>query len=128
MTMKPYFSFACFMLLSLGRFGQVYVKGVNINELPEVKRIHLMTEEYFPLAGDNFLDLWLDYGQEDRFTPKMFKQNSNITDSLGVQKNFRTTGQLINFMENQGWQHYLTVAAGTEKNNEFRHFFRRKEP
>lgn len=107
--MKASLTFAFFMFCSTFSFAQVYVAGVNINEIDSVKVCQVTVSTFRSLAAPNVISL--DYGQPDK------KTLNRITNKENSEKiKFNSLGHVLNFMENKGWTHYdsQSLVIGTE--------------
>jgi hypothetical protein len=74
-------------------FSQVFVGGININNLDQVK--------YCELLGVNMLgQAKIDYGQHR----KILSVGSNITDDKGKAIQFNSNIAVLNYMAQRGWK------------------------
>lgn len=84
------------LLMALSTSAQVYVNGVNINELPIT---------YCQLEGvnggifDNGATVWIDYGQ-----PSPYQTKNKITGADRKSIRFNSVVDALNFMIANGWE------------------------
>ncbi|GLU52272.1 hypothetical protein [Dyadobacter frigoris] len=117
--MKTSIAAAFFMFCSTFSFAQVFVSGVNINEMDSVKVCQVTVSSFRNLASPNTVTL--DYGQPNK------KALNRITNkATGEKIRFNSLGHVLNFMENNGWVHYdsQSLIAGNESDNFL--YFRKK--
>lgn len=117
--MKTSFTFAFLLFCSTFSFAQVFVSGVNINEIDSVKVCQVTVSSFRSLASSNTVTL--DYGQPEKRT-----LNKIMNKTTGEKIKFNSLGHVLNFMENNGWVHYNSESLVI--GNESGHFlyFRRK--
>lgn len=107
-----------FLLLSSGAFGQVFVKGVDINLLPEVKVCELLLLEDFVVSSG--VEVAVDYGQNRR------EFDGKITDASGKVIKFPSAVAAINHMEGNGWEYINNSIILKGRGVIYRYYFRRK--
>ncbi|MBE9462947.1 hypothetical protein ACFP1I_14900 [Dyadobacter subterraneus] len=111
---------AAFLLFcSSCSFAQVYVAGVNINEIDSLKVCLVNISTFRSFAAPD--EVSLDYGQ-----PEKRDMNRITNKSNGQKMKFYSIGHVLNFMENNGWVHYNSesLLIGIESEHFF--YFRRK--
>jgi hypothetical protein len=107
-----------FLLLPFGAFGQVFVKGVDINLLPEVKVCELLLLEDFVVSPG--VEVAIDYGQ------KRSEFEGKITDASGKAIKFPSAVAAINHMEGNGWEYINNSVIQKGRGVIYRYYFRRK--
>lgn len=107
-----------FLLLSSGAFGQVFVKGVDINRLPEVKVCEMLLLEDFVVSSG--IEVSVDYGQ------KRSEFEGKITDATGKAIKFSSAVAAINHMEGNGWEYINSSVIQKGRGVIYRYYFRRK--
>ncbi|WP_159467511.1 hypothetical protein [Dyadobacter sp. 3J3] len=117
--MKTLIAIAFFTFCSTFSFAQVFVSGVNINEIDSVKVCQVTVSSYRSFAAPNTVSL--DYGQPDR------KAVNRITNKLNGEKiKFNSLGHVLNFMGNNGWVHYDSQATVVGNATDQFLYFRKK--
>jgi hypothetical protein len=106
--------FGCFVQ------AQVSVANVNINNLEDVNYVRV---EVLPRLILNRIDVSIDYGQEQG----SFFIRQEISDSNGNIVKFRSNVQVINFMDNNGWDYVNEEVIRTEENYNIYHYLFKKE-
>ncbi|MCF0055618.1 hypothetical protein [Dyadobacter sp. CY356] len=117
--MKTLIATAFFMFCATISFSQVYVAGVNINEIDSVKVCQLTYSTYRSLAAMDKISI--DYGQPDK------KALNRITNKTNTEKvKFNSLGHVLNYMENNGWVHYDSQSLVILNESEHMLYFRKK--
>lgn len=117
--MKTSFTFAFLLFCSTFSFAQVFVSGVNINEIDSVKVCQVTVSSFRSLASSNTVTL--DYGQPEKRT-----LNKITNKTTGEKIKFNSLGHVLNFMENNGWVHYNSESLVIGNESEHFLYFRRK--
>lgn len=117
--MKTTIAIAFFLFCSTFSFAQVYVAGVNINEIDSVKVCLVNVSTFRSLAASNTVSV--DYGQPDKRAVNRITNKSN-----GEKTKFNSIGHILNFMENNGWVHYNSESLVIGNESEHFLYFRRK--
>lgn len=110
--------FVCLVCLSSAAFGQVFVKGVDINKLPDVKVCELLLLEDFVVSSG--VEVSIDYGQ------KRSEFEGKITDASGKAIKFSSAVAAINHMEANGWEYINNSVIQKGRGVIYRYYFRRK--
>lgn len=107
------------LFCSTWTFAQVFVSGVNINEIDSLKVCLVNVSTFRSLAAPNTISI--DYGQPDK------KALNRVTNKSNSEKmKFNSIGHVINFMENNGWAHYNSESLVIGNESEHFLYFRRK--
>ncbi len=118
--MKKYVLLGLMLTGSLGLVqAQVVVEGVNINELPEVKVCEVVGSKMITGRYRAFVD----YGQK----VSHFGKGGKIRDRKRAKpKDFKSMGDIINYMENNGWT-YIDSDRNFHNGQQIHHYrFRRQ--
>jgi|AntRauTorckE5430_2_1112549.scaffolds.fasta_scaffold03070_5 hypothetical protein len=100
--------------------AQVNVAGVNINDLEDVNYVRV---EVSPRLILNRTDVSVDYGQERG----SFFLRQVISDNNGNIIEFRSNVQVINFMDNNGWDYVNEQVIRAEESYNIYHYLFKKE-
>lgn len=104
-------------------FSQVFVKGVNINELDSVKIIEVMIDIRSTRKG---VDVFVDYGQKDNSEAFDLASKSDGLRIFNPGQNskmfFKSTGAVLNYLERNGWEFIDTKVQSSQHF----YYFRRK--
>lgn len=108
--MKKYILTISILLISFFSFAQVFVEGVNINELEDVKYCQLINAGSYLLETN--IIITIDYGQKR----KRF-DTQKIEDKNKKTKKFNSIIDALNFMDKNGWEYLnsypITDSSGT---------------
>lgn len=125
--MKSLIFFIAFSLLSSFSYAQVVVGDVDINAADSVNVIEVFIDRRMSRKS---VDVYVDFGQKDNSNALTIVGNSdNLMITLpGTKKKmvFKSTAAVINFLENNNWEHYNNLSVDTGNFAGFYYYFRKK--
>ena len=125
--MKSSVFFAIFSLLSSFSYAQVFVAGVDINAADSINVIEVFIDRRMSRKS---VDVYVDFGQKDNSNALTITSNSdNLMITVpGTKKKmaFKSTAAVINFLENNNWEHYNNLAVDSGTFAGFYYYFRKK--
>ena len=92
----------CFSLISQTGYGQLYIDGKDINQIPGVSILELLTDDLLRNYSEGKGWYSIEYGQSSR-APNTEKRKNRISDSIGVEIMFNNQIAVINYIASKGW-------------------------
>ncbi|MCF0063246.1 hypothetical protein MUK70_10285 [Dyadobacter chenwenxiniae] len=125
--MKHFFMPIVLALISLPTFGQLFVGKVDIDKSDSIKVIEVMIAEKM---SNKYVDVYIDFGQKSNFKAGSIDNNPDdqrITDSTtGKPVRFKSTADVLNFLEAHNWDHYDSVIIADRGERLFYYYLRKK--
>ncbi|MCF0052637.1 hypothetical protein LXM25_21375 [Dyadobacter sp. LJ53] len=125
--MKHFFMPIVLALISLPTFGQLFVGKVDIDKSDSIKVIEVMIAEKM---SNKYVDVYVDFGQKSNFRAGSIDNNPDdqrITDSTtGKPVRFKSTTDVLNFLEAHNWDHYDSVIIADRGERLFYYYLRKK--
>jgi hypothetical protein len=127
--MKPFLFSTVLSLFPLFSFGQLFVGNVDINSADSVQVIEVYIDRG---TFGKSIRAYVDYGQRDNSQAQnVIGRNDNmlVTDPVTHERKvFKSTAAVLNFLENNHWEHYQSLVE-TEKgtSNNFYYYFRKRK-
>ncbi|WP_234607375.1 hypothetical protein [Dyadobacter chenwenxiniae] len=126
-NMKHFFMPIVLALISLPTFGQLFVGKVDIDKSDSIKVIEVMIAEKM---SNKYVDVYVDFGQKSNFRAGSIDNNPDdqrITDSTtGKPVRFKSTTDVLNFLEAHNWDHYDSVIIADRGERLFYYYLRKK--
>jgi hypothetical protein len=127
--MKPFLFSTVLSLFPLFSFGQLFVGNVDINSADSVQIIEVYIDRG---TFGKSVRAYVDFGQRDNsMAQNVVGRNDNmlITDPVTRERKvFKSTVAVLNFLENNHWEHYqslIETVKGTSTN--FYYYFRKRK-